>query len=311
MGYNEIDRRVVMLAMRQHAVVGRSELLDAGLTERMIDHRLHRRFLRELAPSTYALDGYPATWQRQYKAAELSVPGSAIAGLAAARVHELESFKVVRPEVVGGYTRSVRSTLATVHRSSGRLTTTVDGIRVTTVAQTLFDIVARVDVRRLERATDGALLDRKMAVDELVERLVAHERSRKPGIATWRALVGERAGDGWSPPESVLEALLWDAFERVPGHPDAFRQASPPWWPPGAGRHDIVVPAWRLILEADGRRWHARVHDFDSDRWRDNVAAANGYRVQRFTYTHLTTRLSEVTMTIAAAGAATTVRAAA
>jgi very-short-patch-repair endonuclease len=65
-----------------------------------------------------------------------------------------------------------------------------------------------------------------------------------------------------------------------------------------------MIPAWRLVLEADGRRWHARVADFDNDRWRDNQAAALGLRVMRFTHPHLTHRLREVADLITAAGSA-------
>ena len=47
---------------------------------------------------------------------------------------------------------------------------------------------------------------------------------------------------------------------------------------------DVYIPVWRLIIEADGRRWHTRVADFERDRRRDNHATANGYAVLRFTY---------------------------
>jgi hypothetical protein len=200
-------------------------------------------------------------------------------------------------------TSNVRNKLATVHRSDSALVTVVEGIRVTTIAQTLFDIVSRVDIRRLERGMDGALLAGTVAVADLDERRRAVERSRKPGIALWRALVDERMEEGWASPESELEALLWQAYELVPGHPPARRQA-PAWWEKRAGRKDVVVEDWKLILEADGRRWHARVRDFDEDRWRDNIAIAHGYAVQRFTWLHLTRRLAEVVGMIADAGAA-------
>jgi very-short-patch-repair endonuclease len=59
-----------------------------------------------------------------------------------------------------------------------------------------------------------------------------------------------------------------------------------------------------LILEGDGRRWHARVRDFEMDRWRDSVAVAHGFAVQRFTYLHLTRRTREVSGLIAQAGLA-------
>jgi hypothetical protein len=42
-------------------------------------------------------------------------------------LHELEGFKVVRPEIVVGYTRNVRNGLATVRRSRSPLTTELLG----------------------------------------------------------------------------------------------------------------------------------------------------------------------------------------
>jgi very-short-patch-repair endonuclease len=57
---------------------------------------------------------------------------------------------------------------------------------------------------------------------------------------------------------------------------------------------DALIPAWRLIVEADGRRWHSRVNDRERDHDRDNVAAARGFRVMRFTHRMLTRRLDHV-----------------
>jgi very-short-patch-repair endonuclease len=73
---------------------------------------------------------------------------------------------------------------------------------------------------------------------------------------------------------------------------------------------DACIPAWGLVLEADGRRWHARVEDFDRDRWRDNQAAALGLRVMRFTHVHLVHRQLEVIRLIVDAGRTAAPRAA-
>jgi hypothetical protein len=303
MPHNRVDLILLAHGRRQHGVVSHRQLVDGGLTRRMIGHRLASGFLIGLEHGTYGIAGFAPTWQRQYKAAELSVDGAALFGLAAARVHDFDDAAVVRPEIVVSTGRQTRNRIATVHRSALPRTTVVSGIRVTTVAQTLFDVRNRVDLRRLERWTDGALLARKATVAELDERRHTYDSRRVAGIAAWRALVDDRLAAGWAPPESELEALLWDAYAAVPGRPAATRQA-PAWWEEGDGRKDIVVDDWRLILEGDGRRWHARVRDFETDRWRDSVAVAHGYAVQRFTYLHLTRRAKEVSGLIAQAGIA-------
>jgi very-short-patch-repair endonuclease len=49
-------------------------------------------------------------------------------------------------------------------------------------------------------------------------------------------------------------------------------------------RVDVYVEAWRLVIEADGRNWHARVEAFETDRHRDNQLALQGIQVIRLTY---------------------------
>lgn len=219
-------------------------------------------------------------------------------------VHGFDEFAVVRPELIVAYTHNHRTRLATVHRSDSALTTTVDGFRVTTIAQTLCDIVSRVRLDRWERTADGLLLERRLTVEELQERRLRYEHSRRAGIATFRALVDDRLADGFTPLESELERELSSVLRLVTGCTTVRWQAPAPWAPDDK-RVDALIPAWGIVLEADGRRWHARVADFDNDRWRDNEAAALGLRVMRFTYTHLTQRRREVAGLIAMAGAAT------
>lgn len=53
------------------------------------------------------------------------------------------------------------------------------------------------------------------------------------------------------------------------------------------------MAAWRLVVEADGRRWHTRVADFERDRARDVEALRHGHVVARFTWSQLTRRPDE------------------
>jgi hypothetical protein len=179
--------------------------------------------------------------------------------------------------------------------------TTIDGFRVTTTAQTLCDLLPRIRLDRWEATTDGLLLARKLSIDDLVERRNAWETSRRPGIGLLRSLVDERTAEGWVPPESELERLLRHAVSLVRDCPEVEWQAPAPWAPQDE-RVDGVIRAWMVILEADGRRWHARVQDFERDRWRDNQATVMGYRVLRMTWNQLVHRLDEVVQMIRQAG---------
>jgi len=288
------DRAIERLARKQHGAFNHRQAVALGFSNKMIHGRMASGLWIRLAPALYALASAPSTWLRQYKAAELIHPSAAISGLAAPKLHAVEGFRTVKPEIVVPYTCKTRSPIARIHRSGDVPTTTVDGIRVTTVAQMLFDLLFRINLDRLERAMDGQILSGRVAVDELRERRDALDLARRPGIGLWRMLVDERSEDAWVCPESDLESVLWQVVAGLPSHPEFLRQATMPWWEPGEGRVDGLLPLWRTIVEADGRRWHARVRDFDADRWRDNVAQAHGYRVLRFTYTHLHQRPDEV-----------------
>ncbi|MGH2776829.1 MAG: endonuclease domain-containing protein [Actinomycetota bacterium] len=50
-------------------------------------------------------------------------------------------------------------------------------------------------------------------------------------------------------------------------------------------RLDFYYPSHNLIIEVDGRKWHASRERFNGDRRRDNAAFLEGKRVIRFTWT--------------------------
>ncbi len=65
---------------------------------------------------------------------------------------------------------------------------------------------------------------------------------------------------------------------------------------------DAYIAEWSIIVEADGRRWHTRVADFERDRARDNAAAAAGLVVVRFTYRMLKDNPKQCLETLVNAG---------
>lgn len=288
----EVDRSIERLARRQHGVFSRPQARLAGASTSLIDRRLASLAWLRLDPAVYALPGNPPTWHRQLKAAELSVPGGVVSGRAAAALQELTGFHPGRPEITVAPTIQHRSRLARVHRSALVDPVTVAGIRVNSIAQTLIDVAGRVDERRLGRAFGDAVTSGRLDVSALAERFVLIGHSRRPGIGPIRRLL-EQYGDGEAPPESALEAELLAAAAEA-GLTGVVTQHPLPWWPHGAQRVDAFVPAARVILEADGRRWHTRVEDFDHDRWRDNQAVLHHWRPLRYTWRHLTRRRAEV-----------------
>lgn len=300
---HEFDRAVDRLARQQHGAFHRRQLRLLGGTRKLVEHRLDVGAYTSLGGGVLALPSHPPTWRRQYKAAELTIPGAAIADRSALKVHDIEGGKVLRPSIVVPYTSNVRNkVLADVRRATDVDTTEVDQIRVTTVAQTLVDLVACWQLQQVERAWDDALLTGKVTTEQLADRVAAAVAGRRPHGRHAEVLLEDRRATDWVDLDSLLELVLLRLLAALPPGITVRLQATMPWWSPGEGRVDVYIPEWHLIIELDGRRWHARLAAFDADRWRDNQAVAHGCRVLRFTHAHLTVRPDEVVAVIVAAG---------
>jgi hypothetical protein len=132
-------------------------------------------------------------------------------------------------------------------------------------------------------------LERRAFLDDLRDRYAALHDSRLPGIGDLRAVLRDR-GEGYVPPAGELSRRLRALFASVPNLPPVEWEATPPWLERGRGRVDALIPDWHLVVEGDGRAWHARVADFEYDRWRDAEALAHGYGTLRFTAHQLASR---------------------
>ncbi|WP_228545891.1 endonuclease domain-containing protein [Microcella flavibacter] len=93
--------------------------------------------------------------------------------------------------------------------------------------------------------------------------------------------------------ESGTEFMAWYRLLRALG---ARRQVRIP----AVGRVDFMLGD-RLIIEIDGREFHDTASTFESDRRRDAMLSALGYRVLRFSYAQVLGRWAEVEAAIRAA----------
>jgi very-short-patch-repair endonuclease len=174
--------------------------------------------------------------------------------------------------------------------------TAVDGIPVTTVARTIFDLASLVSPARrrrglvaltdaqVERALDDAMA-RGVPLEQF-ERVLASLAGRgRAGTRLMRDLVLERSSG-----EAVTESELEDLVEVVLsefGIELPSRQVSVGGTEAPVGRVDFVFRHERVVLEADGRRHHTALRDAEADRWRDLDLAAAGYVAIRVTQRQL------------------------
>jgi hypothetical protein len=213
----------------------------------------------------------------------LSRPGSVVAGKSAAHLHDMPGFGAGRPVVAALPSASARSPLGKVIRTKyfdSLLRQRIRGFETIDYAETVVSLASATPGPTLERLIDDGLASKRTTVDTLSSIVLS--RPGAPGVRRLRAALAERSTDAYEPPVSELERMLHRVIDD-PAIPPTTRQR-PFQFEEVAMTVDVYIPAWRLIVEADGRRWHTRVADFERDRHRDNFATANGYAVLRFTY---------------------------
>jgi Protein of unknown function (DUF559)/Transcriptional regulator, AbiEi antitoxin len=298
-----LDREIALLSSSQHGAFSRRQALELGASNDQILRRLESGLWLALDRGTYALESSPPTWHRTVMAAVLSKNRALATGATAGHLHGLPDCRQSTPEITVPFSGNARSALARVRRRvdhSAIESVSVSGIPVSSVAETLFDLARLMRRRRLERAIDHALVHDLVAVDDLGRVLDRVDGSRLKGTVAFRESIAG-LNDGHVPTDSYLEHLMLEILDR-PDIPAVEQQVRLPWWEELPHRVDAVIPAWRLILEADGRAFHTKREDFERDRQRDNLAAVHGYRVMRFTYDMLTGSPDEVLRLVREAG---------
>jgi hypothetical protein len=280
----DIDTKLGRLADTQHGVFTYRQALEAGAYRQLVARRLTSGQWIHVTHTAYAHVATALSWEGKACAAVLSTPGAVLSGRAAARLHRIGPYAQVPVEVLAAFTSNARGHGYTVHRCrhfEPMARVELDGIAVLTVAETVGDLARREPRRLLQRIAEEAILGRKVSIDALREVAWRKQSDHCPGGVALEVVLSDIGGE--AVPESDLERRLARLLDGV-STPPVVRQMSAPWWPDGRGRVDFAIPAWRLIVECDGRKWHAKASAFETDRGRDNAATLNGWRVLRFTY---------------------------
>lgn len=285
------DRAIESIARRQFGAFDIAQARGAGHTNKMILVRTRSRAWLRVARGVYVIAAVPRSWEQRLMCAVLNHSGSAVCGHAAAAYHGLVGFSRRKPDLVVRSTGAHVSPLATLHRSDDVHVMQIGPLPIVTPVQALFDVAGTVPLRSLQRATEDALLRGIVDIELLEARFDELAPCINRGIGDMRQVLEVVGRRGAVHPETELEALLFELLESV--DLTATRQHGLPWRSPVAMIVDALNHQLRLILEADGRRWHARVEALSTDRKRDRVALLHGYDTIRLTYDMLTTELDE------------------
>lgn len=154
-----------------------------------------------------------------------------------------------------------------------------NGVRVTSVAQTLLDIAAENDADRVERALESALR-KGLAVDAALRDFATHQAISRPGVRTLRAVLGRRPV-GARPTGSDLETLCLQLYRRdglLPARQWEVLDEDGNL----VGFGDFGFPPKAFISEVDGLESHDvenRQYDYNRQARMEDL----GYMFRRFT----------------------------
>lgn len=289
----EVEDRIAAVAARQHGVVTRQQLFEAGLAPGAAGRRLVAGWLQPIHRGVYRIGPLVAPRALEMAALLANGPGAVLSHQTAASVLGFSAMGAAEPDArsSGRVSNPVQVTVAgagrcrrpgirvhRVRRLEPEERTVRDGLAVTAPDRTLLDIAASSGSRELEGCVARAM--REGAVDrESLVALADRHRGRAGAPALSELL---RRGTEPALTRSEAEARLL-ALIREAGLPDPESNVS-------IGRYEVDF-LWRnagIAVEVDGFRHHSSRPRFEGDRRKDAWLLAAGIRVLRLSWNQIT-----------------------
>lgn len=284
---HDLDHTIRAIASRQANVFSRRQALDAGLDDHHIARRVAAGRWQAVRPGIYRLAGAAhhgdeSLWRAVLRAGDGRGHGAVVAEDSAGSL--LAFPHLARPaQVIVNTAKSQRRRIdGVVVRQVGDLAPHHVGfvrrLPCTTPTRTLFDLTARHGADALRETAHDLVTARRIDPVRFSRLLAALIRPGKRGLAHVMALTDELLRER-SIPESELERQMLPLVVAADvGEP--VLQMPHPALP--RRRCDFGVVAPKVILEGDGRTWHARMRQMSADKRRDQLAAEAGWLTLRF-----------------------------
>jgi very-short-patch-repair endonuclease len=160
--------------------------------------------------------------------------------------------------------------------------TVKDGILMTNSIRTMVDLASVLGEERLEFVLDDCLYRGLVEIGRLTQCAESLGQAGRRRTRVLKDLLGVR-GEGLAVPLTVLERQFLKVV-RSGDLDEPEKQAIVPSDTSRTWRLDFVYPDNKVLIEVDGRRWHAGRRQAKSDRHRDNVMNVRGWTVLRFTW---------------------------
>lgn len=235
--------------------------------------------LSEVLPSVYRFDGGMAAWEQPLMAAVLWAGEPAVVSHeSAGRLWGLDGVGKTAPTITVPLSKRVRSTLVKVHRSEfipepprgyrGRLP-------MTNLARTLFDLADVLDETSYEIAL-GSAGRRTGDLLQWMEREANGYAKGRRGMALVRKHLGSRAQPVV---ESALEVQVRRALRDARIFGAEVQQVTFSHDEMFIGRVDFRWAREKVVLEADGWRFHGNRPAWERDTQRRNQLLRDGWHV--------------------------------
>jgi very-short-patch-repair endonuclease/predicted transcriptional regulator of viral defense system len=279
------DQRVAELARRQYGVVEREQLAALGVGRGAVLARLRAGRLHRVHGGVYSVGHQVISREGRWLAAVLASGPEAVlshwsaAALWMVRPSSRSIIDVTDPQKSRSWDGIKRH-----HKALPADEITVkEGIPVTTVPRTIFDLAATEPVNAVQsmlREAEHRNLWDRLSLWDLVERYPGRRGVRRVRVALER-LGEEPAGHERSPLEERFAAFLRRHGLPLPRFND--------WITAGGKGYEVDChwPGSGQIVELDGWEGHRTRSAFREDRARDRRLRVAGYSVTRITWNQL------------------------
>lgn len=288
--------------LTEHLAALATDLVELGIPASTLHRYRQSGLLTSLGHGVVGLASTAEPWQQRIAAARLLYPEAVLSHQTAAQLHGI-GFRDPAIHVTTPHGSRSKGGVR-VHRSAflpDDHTRHIGGLPLTSRARTLCDLAATAtDDRHYEFLVTDTLVRELTTTQRLLECHAELARAGRTGAGRRRRVFATMFSDRPSMAGSELERRF-ASVARHAGFQCIEYQFRPPWFDGVRGVVDVAFPAHKLIVELDGRRWHATLDAFENDRARDRLATEHGWRVLRFSWRDVVDHPEQVIASIRAA----------
>ncbi len=279
------DLACARLAEMQHGVLARRQALALGLTAAAIDERLGLHRWIAMLPAVYRIAGVPVSSRmRQMSACLWAGEGAFLSHRTAGMLWQLDGVPELHDVEISiriGQRKRAGLVLHRIGSGDHPSIKEIDGLMVSGIERTIFDLSAAVPLGPAGLALDDALRRRLTTLDRMWDQWETHGKRGRRGTRALKILLMGR-DDREGQLRSRLEAKMLRILKRIDCEPvvpnyrvgDASRQCF----------LDFAYPSRRLAIETHGAKWHLGIERWKKDLQRDRWLKLRGWSVLYFSW---------------------------